>query len=93
MFAIGSVALPLLLAGRAIQGFSAACILPASMALVKSYWDGAGRQRAVSIWSMGSWGGSGLAALFGGAMIRFTPVGWRVIFIASIVISAQSSRS
>ncbi len=57
------------------------------MALVKTYWDGAGRQRAVSMWSIGSWGGSGgLAALFGGGvMVNF--VGWRGIFIASIVIS------
>lgn len=87
VFASGAVALPLLLTGRAIQGLAAACIMPASMALVKTYWDGKGRQRAVSMWSIGSWGGSGLAALFGGAMIRFTPVGWKAIFIASIVIS------
>lgn len=90
VFATGAVALPLLLVGRAIQGFSAACIMPASMALVKTYWDGAGRQRAVSMWSIGSWGGSGLAALFGGAMIRFTPMGWKAIFIASIVVSVIS---
>ncbi|SDB80789.1 MFS transporter, DHA2 family, multidrug resistance protein [Raineyella antarctica] len=88
VFATGPVALPLLLTGRAIQGFSAACIMPSSMALVKTYWDGAARQRAVSMWSIGSWGGSGLAALFGGAMIRFTPMGWKAIFIASIVVSA-----
>lgn len=85
LFATGPLALPLLLVGRAIQGFSAACIMPASMALVKSYWDGAGRQRAVSMWSIGSWGGSGLAALFGGAVVQY--VGWRGIFAASIVIS------
>lgn len=85
--ATGPIALPLIIAGRAIQGFSAACIMPSTMALVKTYWDGKGRQRAVSMWSIGSWGGSGLAALFGGAMIKFTPVGWRAIFIASIVIS------
>lgn len=69
IFATGALALPLLLAGRAIQGFSAACIMPSTMALVKTYWDGAGRQRAVSMWSIGSWGGSGLAALFGGAVV------------------------
>ena len=87
VFATGAIALPLLITGRIIQGFAAACIMPASMALVKTYWDGKARQRAVSMWSIGSWGGSGLAALFGGAMIRFTPVGWKAIFIASIVIS------
>ncbi len=91
VLASGSLAVPLLITGRAIQGVSAACIMPASMALVKSYWDGKGRQRAVSMWSIGSWGGSGLAALFGGAVIKFVPsVGWRGIFIASIAISIVS---
>lgn len=85
VLATGPAALPLLIAGRAIQGLSAACVMPASMALVKTYWDGAGRQRAVSMWSIGSWGGAGLAALFGGFMVNYA--GWRGIFIASIVIS------
>jgi MFS transporter, DHA2 family, multidrug resistance protein len=88
VFAIGGLALPMLLAGRAIQGFSAACIMPASMALVKAYWDGPARQRAVSMWSIGSWGGSGLAAVFGGAMTQF--ISWRAIFLASVVISVIS---
>lgn len=86
VFASGAVALPLLLVGRAIQGLGAGCIMPASMALVKAYWDGKARQRAVSMWSIGSWGGSGLSAIFGGAVVQY--VGWRGIFIASIIISA-----
>ncbi|KAE8763862.1 MFS transporter [Georgenia thermotolerans] len=85
ILARGGVALPLLLAGRAIQGLAAACIMPATMALVKAYWDGAGRQRAVSMWSIGSWGGAGVAALFGGFVA--STFNWRVIFYASIVIS------
>ena len=59
--------------------------MPASLALIKTYWDGAGRQRAVSLWSMGSWGGSGFAALFGGLMAE--NVGWRWIFFASAAVS------
>ncbi len=85
ILASGSAALPLLLSGRAIQGLSAACIMPATMALVKAYWDGEGRQRAVSMWSIGSWGGSGLAALFGGFIA--STFNWRAIFYVSIVIS------
>lgn len=88
VFAAGAIALPLLLVGRAIQGLGAACIMPASMALVKAYWDGPARQRAVSMWSIGSWGGSGLAAIFGGTVVKF--VGWQGIFYASIVISIVS---
>src|SRR5207237_5950046 len=71
--------------GRICQGLSGACIMPASLALVKAYWEGAGRQRAVSLWSMGSWGGSGFAALFGGLMAE--NVGWRWIFFASAAVS------
>ncbi|NLB57068.1 MAG: MFS transporter, partial [Gammaproteobacteria bacterium] len=40
----GTLAAPVLLAGRALQGLSAACIMPASLALLKAGWDGAGRQ-------------------------------------------------
>ena len=82
----GALAIPLLMLGRIGQGLSAAFIMPASLALIKTYWDGAGRQRAVSLWSMGSWGGSGFAALFGGLMTE--NVGWRSIFFASAVVSA-----
>jgi DHA2 family multidrug resistance protein-like MFS transporter len=74
-----------LMAGRIIQGLSAACIMPNTLALVKTYWEGAERQRAVSFWSIGSWGGSGAAALFGG--IVAVTIGWRYIFWASILVS------
>lgn len=80
--AMGSTFLTL---GRICQGLSGAFIMPASLALVKAYWDGAGRQRAVSLWSMGSWGGSGFAALFGGLMAQ--NLGWRSIFFAGAAIS------
>lgn len=88
ILANGGLALPLLLSGRAIQGLSAACIMPATMALVKTYWEGEARQRAVSMWSIGSWGGSGVAALFGGFVA--TTGNWRMIFYASVAVSVVS---
>ena len=81
----GGLSIPFLMVGRAIQGVSAACIMPATLALVKTYWDGADRQRAISMWSIGSWGGSGLCALFGGLMTQ--NFGWRSIFFACAVVS------
>ena len=81
----GAMATPFLIAGRILQGLSGACIMPASLALVKAYWDGKARQRAVSLWSIGSWGGSGLCALFGGLVA--SNLGWRYLFWGSIVIS------
>jgi DHA2 family multidrug resistance protein-like MFS transporter len=77
-----------LMAGRIIQGLSAACIMPATLALIKDYFDGKERQRAVSFWSIGSWGGSGVSALFGGLVA--SSLGWRWIFWMSIVVAVIS---
>lgn len=77
-----------LIAGRIIQGLSAACIMPSTLALIKSYYSGAARQRAVSYWSIGSWGGSGLCSLFGG--ILASTIGWRWIFWISILVAVMS---
>lgn len=77
-----------LMTGRIIQGLSAACIMPATLALIKDYFDGKDRQRAVSYWSIGSWGGSGVSALFGGLVA--SSLGWRWIFWMSIIVSAIS---
>ncbi|HOG41987.1 MAG TPA: MFS transporter [Bacteroidales bacterium] len=77
--------LPVLLTGRILQGLSAACIMPATLALLREYWDEKGRQRAVSLWSMGTWGGTSFAALVGGAMAD--NLGWRWIFVLSTVLS------
>lgn len=75
----------LLIIGRIIQGFSAACIMPATLALIKDYYDGAHRQRAISFWSIGSWGGSGICSFAGGAIATY--LGWRWIFIFSILFA------
>lgn len=77
-----------LVAGRIVQGASAACIMPATLALMKAYFDGKERQRAISFWSIGSWGGSGLSALFGGFVA--STIGWRWIFWMSIAIAVAS---
>jgi len=81
----GSLASAFLMFGRILQVLSGAFIMSASLALVKAYWHGAARQRAVSLWSIGSWGGSGFAALFGGLMAA--NIGWRWIFFAAAAIS------
>jgi DHA2 family multidrug resistance protein-like MFS transporter len=81
----GVLAAYFLLPGRALQGLSGACIMPASLALVKAYWSGDARKRAVSLWSIGSWGGSGFCALFGGLVTQ--NFGWRWIFFASVAVA------
>jgi len=74
-----------LILGRILQGLSAAAIMPATIALMKEYFDGKERQRALSYWSIGSWGGSGLCSFFGGAVA--SSMGWKWIFIFSIVFA------
>ncbi|WP_432558940.1 MFS transporter [Granulicoccus sp. GXG6511] len=89
VFATGGMASTLLIIGRAIQGLSAACVMPATIAMVKAYWDGPGRQRAVSMWSIGSFGGAGLAAFVGG--LTATTLNWRWIFIFSMIVSVVAA--
>src|SRR5699024_1783268 len=75
----------LLIIGRVIQGLSAAAIMPSTLAIMKTYFEGKDRQRALSYWSIGSLGCSGLAFLFGGIVSTF--IGWRWIFILSIIVA------
>lgn len=86
---MGTLTTTLLLAGRIVQGLSAAAIMPSSMALMKDFYEGKDRQRALSFWSIGSWGGSGLTALFGGIMAT-SVLGWRSIFWISAVLGILS---
>ena len=58
----------MLMAARIVQGLSAACVMPSSLALIKDFYNGRQRDRALSYWSIGSWGGSGFCSLFGGLM-------------------------
>ena len=77
-----------LITGRVIQGLSAACIIPATLALIKDRFKDKERQRALSFWSIGSFGGAGVSALFGGLVA--SSLGWRWIFLMSIVVAVIS---
>lgn len=75
----------LLLLGRIVQGFSAAIIMPATISIVNDFFDGDDRQKALSFWSIGAFGGTGLSSFFAGAMATF--ISWQSIFVLSIVLS------
>lgn len=82
----GALTAAMTLTGRIVQGLSAACVMPSSLALIKDFYDDGERERALSFWSIGSWGGSGFCALFGGLMaVSF--LGWRSIFWISIAVA------
>ena len=52
----GALTATMMMAGRIVQGLSAACVMPSSLALIKDFYDGNARERALSFWSIGSWG-------------------------------------
>ncbi|MGI6342259.1 MAG: MFS transporter [Bacteroidales bacterium] len=81
----GSLAVPMLLIGRALQGLSAAFVMPTSLGMIKIFWEGKERQRAISLWSIGTFGGSGLSSLTGG--IIASSLGWRWIFFFAIIVA------
>ena len=85
----GGLTATTVMAGRIVQGLSAACVMPSSLALIKDFYDGESRNRALSFWSIGSWGGSGFCALFGGLMAA-SFLGWRSIFWISMAVAVLS---
>ena len=85
----GALTATMLLGGRILQGLSSACIMPSALALLKTGYEGAERQRAMSFFSIGTWGGSGLCSLFGGVMAS-SMFGWRSIFWLSIAVAVVS---
>lgn len=75
----------LLIIGRVIQGLSGAFIMPATLALINAYYPGEARPRALSFWSLASWGGSGIANFFGGAVV--SALSWRWIFGLTVPVA------
>ncbi|MET8629900.1 MFS transporter [Kitasatospora sp. NPDC004669] len=77
--------LPVLIAGRIVQGLGAALLVPAALALINhAHPVTAQRARAVGIWM--SLGGAAMAAgpLVGGGLV--TVLGWRSIFFVNVPI-------
>lgn len=83
----GALTATMVMGARVVQGLSAASVMPSSLALLKDFYEGEQRNRALSYWSIGSWGGSGFCALFGGLMAA-SFLGWRSIFWISIAVAA-----
>jgi len=74
-----------LIIGRVIQGLSGALIMPATLALINAYYPGEARPRALSFWSLASWGGSSVANFFGGAVV--SALSWRWLFWLTVPVA------
>jgi EmrB/QacA subfamily drug resistance transporter len=73
-----------LLAGRVLQGLSAAFLSPSALSLVVTMFDGAERDRALGIWSALGGGGAALGLLLGGAMTAGP--GWPWVFFVNVPV-------
>lgn len=74
-----------LIIGRCLQGISAACIMPSTLALMKTCFEGKKQVTALTCWSVGSWGGSGFCAIIAGLVEP--SFGWRAIFWISAAVA------
>jgi len=80
--------LPLLLAGRALQGLGAALLMPNSLAILGASFSGAARGRAIGTWAaMGAVAGA-VGPVLGGWLID--TVGWRAIFVINLPLAAAA---
>lgn len=73
---------PVLIVARFFQGFASAILMPATLGLVRVYYNDADRPRAISLWSMSTFGATSVSALFGGLVATY--IGWRWVFLLAV---------
>jgi EmrB/QacA subfamily drug resistance transporter len=90
-FAIASLAcaaapsLPWLLAARAVQGTSAALLMPNSLAILGVAFSGEEKGRAIGIWAAAGAVMAAIGPVLGGWLID--TVGWRSIFLLNVPVA------
>jgi DHA2 family methylenomycin A resistance protein-like MFS transporter len=94
VFTVASVAcgfspsLPILIAGRVLQGIGAAMITPASLALIReAFHDPARRARAILFWGLGGSVAAAAGPVLGGLL---TQLDWRLIFYVNLPVGAAA---
>jgi EmrB/QacA subfamily drug resistance transporter len=78
--------LPIFLAARAAQGLGAALLLPSSLAILGSAFEGERKGRAVGAWAAAGAIAGAIAPLLGGWLVD--AVGWRAIFLVNVPVAA-----
>lgn len=90
IFILGSAAcavapsLPVLVAGRVLQGVGAAMITPTSLALIREvFHDAVQRGRAITYWALGGSVAAAAGPVLGGVLTQFD---WRWIFLVNLPV-------
>ena len=91
LFALASVAcavapsLPVLLAARAVQGIGAAMLMPNSLALLGTAFEGEARGRAIGTWAAAGAIAGAIGPPLGGWLVD--AIGWRSIFYLNLPLA------
>lgn len=76
--------LPLLLAGRGVQGIGAALLMPNSLAMLGAAFEGEARGRAIGTWAAAGAITGAIGPVLGGWIIDLA--GWRPIFLINLPV-------
>jgi EmrB/QacA subfamily drug resistance transporter len=75
----------MLIGGRALQGFGAALLSPAALAVITtSFEEGPARTKALSVWAAIASGGSAAGLLLGGVLVE--TLSWEWIFFVNVPV-------
>lgn len=73
-----------LIAARAVMGVGSALVVPATLALIRSLFDGAARTRAVALWSAASGLAIAIGPLLGGFLLEH--FWWGSVFLVNVPV-------
>jgi EmrB/QacA subfamily drug resistance transporter len=85
----GAPSLPIMLAGRAIQGIGAALLMPNSLALLGAGFEGEAKGQAIGTWAGVGALASAIGPVLGGWMVETT--GWRTVFLVNLPVGAAAA--
>jgi EmrB/QacA subfamily drug resistance transporter len=74
-----------LLAARVLQGVGAAALMPTSLAILGSSFDGEARGKAIGTWAAAGAAAGAIGPLIGGWLIDL--VGWRAMFLLNVPVA------
>jgi EmrB/QacA subfamily drug resistance transporter len=72
-----------LIVARAVQGVAGALLVPSSLALITSNFDGAARSRAIGRWTAGTTVAFLAGPILGGVIVD--SIGWRWVFVINVI--------
>jgi EmrB/QacA subfamily drug resistance transporter len=73
----------MLIVGRGLQGIAGALLVPSSLALITSTFDGAARSKAIGRWTAGTTVAFLAGPTLGGVIVD--TIGWRWVFVINVI--------